>query len=138
MLKVYRKSDCNVENLRGKTFAIINFGSQWGAQALNLRDNGISVIIDSHSGSKSIEKALDAGFKVISTANASRMVDIIAILAPDELQADIYKTDIEPNLDCSKDIAFVHGFNIRYGRIKPTGNVNVFMIAPKGHGRMLC
>ena len=135
MQKIYRDSDCDLELLKGKTVAIVGFGNQGRAHALNLKDSGIKVLVGLHKASKSAKKALEAGFEVLSVADATKKADIIMILAPDECQAEIYKTDIAPNLSDSKAIAFAHGFNIHYGQIKPPKNVDVFMIAPKGPGR---
>ena len=135
MQKIYRDSDCDLELLKGKTVAIVGFGNQGRAHALNLKDSGIKVLVGLHKASKSAKKALEAGFEVLSVADATKRADIIMILAPDECQAEIYKTEIAPNLSDSKSIAFAHGFNIHYGQIKPPKNVDVFMIAPKGPGR---
>lgn len=135
MQKIYRDSDCDLELLKGKTVAIVGFGNQGKAHALNLKDSGVRVLVGLHKASKSAKKALEAGFEVLSVADATKKADIIMILAPDECQAEIYKTDIAPNLSDSKAIAFAHGFNIHYGQIKPPKNVDVFMIAPKGPGR---
>lgn len=134
MPKVYYSNDCKLENLKGKTVAVIGFGSQGCAHALNLRDSGIDVVIGLYEGSKSAKKAVEAGFKVMNVAEATEISDIIMILTPDELQAAVYKDSIEPNLSDSKAIAFSHGFNINYGQIVPPKNVDVFMIAPKGPG----
>lgn len=134
MPKIYYSNDCRLEVLRGKTVAIIGFGSQSYAHALNLRDSGIDVVIGLYEGSKSAKKAVEAGFEVMSVVEATKSSDIIMILIPDELQAVVYKESIEPNLSESKAIAFAHGFNINYGQIVPPKNVDVFMIAPKGPG----
>lgn len=134
MQKIYRNNDCDLKILDKKTIAIVGFGSQGRAHALNLKDSGANVIIGLHEESKSANKAFEAGFEVLSVADATKRADVIMILAPDERQAQIYKNDIEPNLDSSKAIAFAHGFSIHYGQINPPKNVDVFMIAPKGPG----
>ncbi|MDE5852783.1 MAG: ketol-acid reductoisomerase [Oscillospiraceae bacterium] len=134
MPKIYYESDCNIGVLDNKTVAVIGFGSQGHAQALNLRDSGVNVIIGLYEGSKSAKKATEAGLKVMNTADATKAADIIMILIPDEIQARVYKKDIEPNLSEGKAIAFSHGFNIHFGQIKPAKNIDVFMIAPKGPG----
>ena len=134
MQKIYRNNDCDLKILDKKTVAIVGFGNQGRAHALNLKDSGVNVIIGLHEASQSVNKALKAGFEVLSVADATKRADIIMILAPDERQARIYKNDIEPNLDSSKAIAFANGFSIHYGQINPPKNVYVFMIAPKGSG----
>lgn len=134
MPKIYYSNDCKLEVLKEKTVAVIGFGSQGCAHALNLRDSGIDVVIGLYEGSKSEKKAIEAGFKVMNVAEATEVSDIIMILIPDELQAAVYKDSIEPNLSESKAIAFAHGFNINYGQIVPPKNIDVFMIAPKGPG----
>ena len=120
--------------LKGKTVAIIGYGSQGHAHALNLHDSGVNVIVGLYEGSKSAEKARKHGLTVMNVADATKAADIIMILIPDERQADMYKKDIEPNLTEGKAIAFAHGLNIHFGQIKPPKNVDVFMIAPKGPG----
>ena len=122
-------------DLQGKKVAVVGFGSQGHAHALNLRDSGVNVIVGLYKGSKRWEHAeKDWGFTVMTTAEATKAADIIMILTPDEKQADIYKKDIEPNLTPGKAIAFAHGFNIHFKQIVPPANVDVIMIAPKGPG----
>ena len=133
-LKIYYEADCDINVLKGKTVAIIGYGSQGHAHALNLHDSGVHVIVGLYEGSKSAEKARKHGLTVMNVADATKAADIIMILIPDERQADMYKKDIEPNLTEGKAIAFAHGFNIHFGQIKPPKNVDVFMIAPKGPG----
>ena len=133
-LKIYYEADCDINMLKGKTVAIIGYGSQGHAHALNLHDSGVNVIVGLYEGSKSAEKARKHGLTVMNVADATKAADIIMILIPDERQADMYKKDIEPNLTEGKAIAFAHGFNIHFGQIKPPKNVDVFMIAPKGPG----
>lgn len=134
MPKIYYQADCDINLLKGKTVAIIGYGSQGHAHALNLHDSGVDVVVGLYEGSKSREKAEAAGLKVLTVPEATKAADIIMILIPDERQADMYKTDIAPYLTDGKAVAFAHGFNIHFGQIKPPKNVDVFMIAPKGPG----
>ena len=134
MAKIYYQQDCNLSMLDGKTIAIIGYGSQGHAHALNLHDSGVNVIVGLYEGSKSAERAKKAGLTVMTVPEATKAADIIMILIPDERQADMYKKDIAPNLTEGKAIAFAHGFNIHFGQIVPPKNVDVFMIAPKGPG----
>ncbi len=134
MAKMYYENDCNIANLDGKTIAIIGYGSQGHAHALNLRDSGCSVVIGLRQGGKSWPVAEKDGFEVLTVAEATKKADIIMILINDEAQADMYKKDIAPNLTAGKAIAFAHGFNIRYKQIVPPADVDVFMAAPKGPG----
>ena len=134
MAKLYHQEDCNLSLLDGKKVAIIGYGSQGHAHALNLRDSGVDVVIGLYNGSKSWAKAEKAGFKVMTAAEAAKESDIIMILINDERQADMYKESIAPNLTAGKAIAFAHGFNIHFGQIVPPADVDVIMIAPKGPG----
>lgn len=134
MAKIYYQSDCNLSILKGKTVAIIGYGSQGHAHALNLHESGVDVVVGLYEGSKSKAKAEAAGLKVMNVADATKAADIIMILIPDERQADMYKQDIAPNLTAGKALAFAHGFNIHFGQIVPPADVDVFMIAPKGPG----
>ena len=134
MAKIYYQEDCNLSLLQDKTVAIIGYGSQGHAHALNLHESGVDVIVGLYEGSKSWARAEKAGLKVMTTAEATKNADIIMILINDERQADMYKKDIEPNLTAGKAIAFAHGFNIHYQQIIPPADVDVFMIAPKGPG----
>ncbi len=134
MAKIYYQSDCNLGLLKGKTVAIIGYGSQGHAHALNLHESGVDVVVGLYEGSKSRAKAEAAGLKVMNVADATKAADIIMILIPDERQADMYKQDIAPNLTAGKALAFAHGFNIHFGQIVPPADVDVFMIAPKGPG----
>ena len=132
--KIFYQEDCNLSLLDDKTIAIIGYGSQGHAHALNLKDSGCNVIIGLYEGSKSWAKAEAQGFKVYTAAEAAKLADIIMILINDELQADLYKNDIEPNLEEGNMLMFAHGFNIHFGQIVPPANVDVTMIAPKGPG----
>ena len=132
--KIFYESDCNLSVLDGKTVAIIGFGSQGHAHALNLHESGVDVVVGLYEGSKSWSKVENLGLKVMTTAEAVKAADIIMVLTPDEKQAAIYKNDIEPNLTEGKALAFAHGFNIHFKQIVPPSNVDVFMIAPKAPG----
>ena len=134
MAKIYYQEDCNLSLLEGKKIAIIGYGSQGHAHALNLKESGCDVIIGLYEGSKSWKRAEEQGFQVYTAAEAAKLADIIMILINDELQADMYKKDIEPNLEEGNMLMFAHGFNIHYGCITPPANVDVTMIAPKGPG----
>lgn len=132
--RIFYQQDCDLQKLNGKTVAIIGYGSQGHAHALNLKESGVDVIVGLYEGSKSWAKAEAQGLKVMTSAEAAKAADIIMILINDEKQAKLYKESIEPNLTEGKTLAFAHGFNIHYGCIKPPKNVNVIMIAPKGPG----
>ncbi len=132
--KMYYEEDCNMAELEGKKIAIIGYGSQGHAHALNLTDSGFDVKVGLYEGSKSKEKAEAQGITVVSNAEAAKWADIIMILTPDEIQADLYKQDIEPNLEPGNMLMFAHGFNIHYGLIQPPADVDVTMIAPKAPG----
>ncbi len=134
MARIFYQQDCDLEKLAGKTVAIIGYGSQGHAHALNLKDSGVDVVVGLYEGSKSWAKAESQGLKVMTSAEAAKAADIIMILINDEKQAKLYKESIEPNLTEGKTLAFAHGFNIRFGCINPPENVNVIMIAPKGPG----
>ncbi len=134
MARIFYQQDCDLQKLKGKTVAIIGYGSQGHAHALNLKDSGVDVVVGLYGGSKSWAKAEAQGMKVMTSAEAAKVADIIMILINDEKQAALYKESIEPNLTEGKTLAFAHGFNIHFGCIKPPKNVNVIMIAPKGPG----
>lgn len=134
MSKIYYQSDCDLGLLKDKTVAIIGYGSQGHAHALNLHESGVKVIVGLYEGSKSWARAEKAGLTVMTAADAAKAADIIMILINDERQAKLYKESIEPNLTEGKALAFAHGFNIHFKQIVPPKNVDVFMIAPKGPG----
>ncbi|MBE5953570.1 MAG: ketol-acid reductoisomerase [Lachnospiraceae bacterium] len=132
--KIFYQEDCNLSILDDKTIAIIGYGSQGHAHALNLKDSGCNVIIGLYEGSKSWAKAEAQGFKVYTAAEAAKLADIIMILINDEKQAAMYKNDIEPNLEAGNMLMFAHGFAIHFNQIIPPADVDVTMIAPKGPG----
>lgn len=134
MAKIYYQQDCNLSLLEGKTVAVIGYGSQGHAHALNAKDSGVHVIIGLYEGSKSWKKAEEAGFEVYTAAEAAKKADIIMILINDEKQAKLYKESIEPNLEPGNALMFAHGFSIHFGQIIPPADVDVLMIAPKGPG----
>ena len=134
MAKMYYEKDCDLNVLKGKKIAIIGCGSQGHAHALNLKDNGLDVCVGLREGSKRTKEAADAGLKVLTVPEAAKWGDIIMILINDEVQADVYKKDILPNLEKGNALAFAHGFNIRYKQIIVPEGIDVFMAAPKGPG----
>jgi len=134
MAKMYYEKDCNLELLKGKTIAIIGYGSQGHAHALNLHESGINVIVGLYEGSKSWKIAEDAGLKVMTASDAAKAADIIMILINDEKQPALYEASIKDNLTEGKALLFAHGFNIHFKQIVPPSNIDVFMIAPKGPG----
>ena len=134
MATMYYERDCNLSLLDGKKVAVIGYGSQGHAHALNLRDSGVDVVVGLYEGSKSAAKAKEDGFTVMLTADAVKAADIIMILVNDEKQAALYKKDIKDNLTAGKTLAFAHGFNIHFKQIVPPADVDVTMIAPKGPG----
>jgi ketol-acid reductoisomerase len=132
--EIHYDKDADLALIQGKKVAVIGYGSQGHAHALNLRDSGVEVVIGLKPGSKSIAKAEEAGFKVLTTAEASAWADVIVILAPDQFQRHLYADDVAPNLSAGKALVFGHGFNIRFGYITAPSNVDVFLVAPKGPG----
>jgi ketol-acid reductoisomerase len=134
MAKIYYEKDCNLALLNNKTVAIIGYGSQGHAHALNLRDSKVSVIVAELEGGNTWNAAKAAGFEVMAAAEATKKADIIMILLPDDRQAAVYNEHIAANLSAGKTLAFAHGFNIHFGQIAPPENVDVIMVAPKGPG----
>ena len=134
MAKIYYNTDCDLSLLDGRKVAIIGYGSQGHAHALNLKESGVDVVVGLYEGSKSWKKAEEQGLKVMTSADAAAWADIIMVLIPDELQAKLYKEAIEPNLNEGDMLMFSHGFNIHFNQIVPPKNVDVTMIAPKAPG----
>jgi ketol-acid reductoisomerase len=136
-VNIYHDKDATLEPLRGKRIAVIGYGSQGHAHALNLRDSGLDVRVGLRADSASRPKAEQAGLRVVDTATAAREGDVIMILVPDEQGGEIYERDIAPALTRGRYLAFGHGFNIHFRRIVPPADVNVFMVAPKGPGHLV-
>ncbi|MCH4188552.1 MAG: ketol-acid reductoisomerase [Megasphaera sp.] len=137
MAKVFYDQDVNWDVMKGKKIAIIGYGSQGHAHALNLKESGLDVVVGLYKGSHSIEKAKAAGITVKPVADAVKDADITMILIPDEKQADVYKEEIGPNLKPGSALAFAHGFNIHFKQIIPPADIDVFMVAPKGPGHLV-
>ena len=134
MAEIYYDDDADLSIIQGKKVAVIGYGSQGHAHAMNLRDSGVEVVIGLRDGSKSVKKAQEDGFEVKSNADAAAWADLIMILAPDQTQRSLYAADIEPNLAPGKTLAFAHGFNIRFGYIQAPEGVDVILVAPKAPG----
>ena len=134
MAKMFYEKDCDLSYLSGKKVAVIGYGSQGHAHALNLKESGVDVIVGLYIGSKSWPIAEKAGLKVMTAADATKAADVIMILINDEKQAALYKESIGPNLSAGKALAFAHGFNIHFKQIIPPADIDVFMVAPKGPG----
>jgi ketol-acid reductoisomerase len=137
MAKMYYDRDADLGLLKKKTVAILGYGSQGHAQAQNLRDSGVKVIVAQRPGSVNFELAKKHGFKPMSAAQATQKADIIQILLPDQYQGEVYKAEIAPHLKNGQSLMFSHGFNIHFHQIKPPADVNVFMVAPKGPGHLV-
>src|SRR5579871_1833944 len=133
--KVYTDKDANLGVLKNKTLAVLGFGSQGHAHALNLKESGLNVIIGLYEGSKSIPVARERGFEVVTTGEAVRRADVIFVALPDTKQPAAYEKDIAPNLSAGKTLLFSHGFSIHFKTIVPPKNVNVILVAPKGPGQ---
>jgi len=136
-VKVYYDKDADIEIIRAKKVAVIGYGSQGHAHSQNLKESGVNVVVGLRKDGASWKKAEAAGLKVMDVASAVKQSDIVMILVPDELQGDLYKNEIGPNLKKGAYLAFAHGFNIHFGQIVPDGNINVFMAAPKGPGHLV-
>ncbi len=132
--KRYYEQDGDLSYLNGKTVAIIGYGSQGHAHALNLRDSGIDVVVGLYDGSPSWKKAEAAGLKVMTVSDAAKTADMIMILVSDHIQGELYDKDIAPHMKKGKTLMFAHGFNIHFGFIKPPADVDISMVAPKAPG----
>lgn len=137
MAKVFYDQDVNWDVLKSKTVAIVGYGSQGHAHALNLKDNGVDVVVGLYAGSHSVAKAQAAGLAVKTVTDAVAAADVTMVLIPDEKQADVYQSEIKPNLKPGSALAFAHGFNIHFKQIVPPADVDVFMVAPKGPGHLV-
>lgn len=137
MAKIYKEKDANLKNLKGKTVAVVGYGAQGHAQAQNLRDSGIKVIVAELKGTDNYKLARKHGFKPMTAAEATKKADFIQILLPDEIQAVVYEKEIEPNLKPGDTLCFSHGFNIHFKQIVPPKFVDVVMVAPKGPGSLV-
>ena len=137
MVTIYREQDAKMELLKGKTIAILGYGSQGHAHANNLKESGFNVIVGEVPGGGNEKKARDAGFEVADAASMVKKADVVVMLLPDELQGGIYQASVGPNLREGAYLMFAHGFNIHFGQIVPRPDVNVFMVAPKGPGHLV-
>jgi len=137
MTKMYYDGDGDLNLLKGKRVAVVGYGSQGHAHALNLKESGVEVVVALYKGSKSWNKARQAGLEVLEVCDATKRSDVIMLLAPDELQSKIYKESIQPYLKDGDALVFAHGFNIHFNQITPPANVDVFMVAPKGPGHLV-
>jgi ketol-acid reductoisomerase len=135
--KMYYDNDADLSLLKGKTIAILGYGSQGHAHALNLRDSGVNVVVAQREGGTNYKKAVEDGWKPLSIAEGVKQADWIHILLPDEVQKKAWEDDIKPNIKKGAVLSFSHGFNIRYQQIVPTADLNVIMIAPKGPGHLV-
>ena len=137
MVTIYREQDAKAELLKGKTIAILGYGSQGHAHANNLKESGFKVIVGEVPGGENEKKAKDAGFEVADAATVVKKANVVVMLLPDELQGGIYRASVGPNLRKGAYLMFAHGFNIHFGQIMPRTDVNVFMVAPKGPGHLV-
>lgn len=137
MAKLFYDQDADLGLFNGKKVAVVGYGSQGHAQAQNLRDSGVEVIVAQRPGSANYDLAVSHGFKPVSVKEAAEIADVIQILLPDEVQASVYKNDIAPNLKPGKALVFSHGFNIHFSQINPPKDIDVFMVAPKGPGHLV-
>lgn len=137
MVQMYYDKDANLEVLKGKVIAVIGYGSQGHAQAQNLKDSGLEVVVGLRPGSSSFEQVQKDGLTALSIEEACQKADVIQLLIPDESQKDTYEQYVKPNLTAGKALVFSHGFNVHYGQIVPPKDVDVFMVAPKGPGHMV-
>lgn len=137
MAKMYYDNDADLNLLKGKTIAVIGYGSQGHAHALNMKDSGLNVVIGLRANSKFVQPAKEAGFEVLSINDAAAKADLVMMLVPDEFAAEIYKADIEKHMTKGKVLAFAHGFNVHFKFITPPKDIDVIMVAPKGPGHMV-
>ena len=137
MAEIFYDKDADLSIIQGRKVAVLGFGSQGHAHALNLKDSGVDVVVGLPEGSKSRAKATEQGLKVLTPGEAVKWANVIVVLAPDPKQRDLFVNDIEPNLESGDALVFGHGFAIRYGFIKPPANVDVFLVAPKGPGHLV-
>jgi ketol-acid reductoisomerase len=135
--KIYYDNDADLSVLKGKTIAILGYGSQGHAQAQNLRDSGLTVIIGQRPGSANYDLAVSHGFKPMSAAEATKAADVVNILLPDEVQGDVYRNDIKPNLSPGNVLMSSHGFNMHFGQVEPPAGVAALLVAPKGPGHLV-
>ncbi len=136
-MRIFYDTDANMDILRGKKIAIIGYGSQGHAQAQNLRDSGLQVVVGARSGGPGYEKAVEDGFSPVSAREAAEQADVIQLLTPDHGQAALYRNDVAPSMGAGKTLLFSHGFNIHYGQILPPAEADVVMVAPKGPGHLV-
>ncbi len=136
-MRIFYEADADARFLQGKTVAVIGYGSQGHAQAQNLRDSGITVIVGQRPGSANYEKAVEDGFQPVSAREAAEKADVIQMLVPDHIQAKLYREDVAPFMTSGKTLLFSHGFNIHFGQIVPPKDVDVVMVAPKGPGHLV-
>ena len=137
MAEIFYDSDADLSIVQGRKVAVLGFGSQGHAHALNLKDSGVDVVVGLLEGSKSRAKAQEQGLTVLTPSEAVKWANVIVVLAPDPKQRDLYTNDIEPNLEAGDALVFGHGFAIRFGFIKPPANIDVFLVAPKGPGHLV-
>ena len=137
MVEMYYEEDADLSYLEGKKIAVIGYGSQGHAQAQNMRDAGLDVVVSELEGTANYEQAVEDGFDPVSAAEAAKQADVIQILLPDEVQKDVYFNDIEENLEAGNALVFSHGFNIHFEQIVPPEDVDVYMVAPKGPGHLV-
>lgn len=137
MAKMFYEKDTNLDLLKGKKVAVIGYGSQGHAHALNLHESGVDVVVGLYEGSRSWDRVKEAGLEVATVANAVKSADVVMMLVPDEKQAKLYKEEVAQYLEAGNALVFAHGFNIHYGQIVPPADVDVFMVAPKGPGHMV-
>jgi len=137
MAKIYYDDDADLGVLKGKKIAILGYGSQGHGQALNLRDSGLDVTVAELAGTDNYRLAVEHGFQPTSAAQACKAADLMVVLLPDEVQSQVYQSEIAPGLEAGNMLVFAHGFNIHFGQIKPPGDVDVIMVAPKGPGHLV-